>query len=137
MDPSNHEVLVKEFLQVAYLAPSLKHDESANRLFQMKKVLMHEVNKKQEKSMFRDPTDICCQCLDFLQKEIICKHLHGDSNNNSTAKITDDKDIEDTDNKSDNQKDYKNNDSYISTLSEEVLNYMKNIFGISTDSEKQ
>ncbi|CAG8775615.1 18681_t:CDS:2, partial [Racocetra persica] len=54
-----YELLMQEFSQVAYLSPSIKQNELAKKLLEMKK-----------------PTDICCQYFDFLQTGILCKHLH-------------------------------------------------------------
>ncbi|CAG8674198.1 20653_t:CDS:2 [Cetraspora pellucida] len=92
MDPSNHKILMQEFHQVAYLEPSQKHNESAKRLLQMKKVIKHEIKQTTENiyvyiesknipqliymtCVYRKLTEICCQCFDFLQKGIACKHL--------------------------------------------------------------
>ncbi|CAG8735582.1 11052_t:CDS:1, partial [Cetraspora pellucida] len=92
MDPSNCKILMQEFHQVAYLEPSQKRDESAKRLLQMKKVIKHEIEQTTGNiyihiesenipqliymtCVYRKPTEICCQCFDFLQKGIACKHL--------------------------------------------------------------
>ncbi|CAG8799479.1 18168_t:CDS:2, partial [Gigaspora rosea] len=58
--PSDCKILMQEFPQVAYLEPSKKRDESANIY---------------TTCVYKKPTDICCQCLDFFQKGIVCKHL--------------------------------------------------------------
>ncbi|CAG8687195.1 24460_t:CDS:2, partial [Gigaspora rosea] len=92
MDPSDRKILQQEFSQIAYLAPSPKRDESAKRLLQMNKVINYEIEQTTGKvfvqvesettlhlvytiCVYGQPTEICCQCLDFLQKGIMCKHL--------------------------------------------------------------
>ncbi|CAG8739936.1 22348_t:CDS:1, partial [Racocetra persica] len=84
---------MQEFLQVAHLSPSTKRDESARRLLEMEKVIKYKVEEISGKiyvevesettpgfvyttCVYGQPTDICCQCFDFLQTGIICKHLH-------------------------------------------------------------
>ncbi|CAG8825949.1 40567_t:CDS:2, partial [Gigaspora margarita] len=132
MDSSDHKILAQKFSQIA------PND----------KVLMYEIEKKTGKiyvqvesettphliyttCVYRDPTNICCQCPDFLQKGIMCKHL-------CTAALYIDN-LHQQDQYAhlpemiDNQKDYKNNDNYTFSLSEEIFNYMKQILGISTD----
>ncbi|CAG8784299.1 2044_t:CDS:2 [Cetraspora pellucida] len=92
MNPSDRKILKQEFLQVAYLSPSIKHDESAKKLLDMNKVIKYEIKdstgniyvKVESETtpgliyttcVYGQPTNICCQCLDFLQKGIMCKHL--------------------------------------------------------------
>lgn len=91
MDPSTREILMREFPQIAYFAPSPNRDESAKSLFQMKKVIGYEIEKTGKlyvrvesettpqliytTCVYGQPTDICCQCPDFLQNGILCKHL--------------------------------------------------------------
>ncbi|CAG8550387.1 34428_t:CDS:2, partial [Racocetra persica] len=83
MNPSDCKILMQEFLQVAYLSPSTKRDESAKKLLEMKKVIKYEVEEISGKIYVEVesettpgfPTDICCQCFDFLQTGIIYKHL--------------------------------------------------------------
>ncbi|CAG8849645.1 28510_t:CDS:1, partial [Racocetra persica] len=77
---------------IAYLSPSIKCDKSAKRLFEMEKVIKHKIDEISGKiyveiesettsgfiyttCIYGQPTDICCQCFDFLQKDIMCKHL--------------------------------------------------------------
>jgi len=91
-DAATLEILAREFPQVAYLAPSPNRDESARRLLHMKKVVGYEVERATGKLLVRvesetmpgltymtcvhgKATDICCQCHDFLQTGIMCKHL--------------------------------------------------------------
>ncbi|CAG8740670.1 12003_t:CDS:2, partial [Racocetra persica] len=91
IDPSDRKLLMQEFSQVAYLSPSIKRNESAKKLLEMKKVIKFEITSEKiyvevkSKSSSRfiyticvygQPTDICCQCFDFLQTGILCKHLH-------------------------------------------------------------
>ncbi|CAG8461329.1 5758_t:CDS:2, partial [Scutellospora calospora] len=88
----DHKVLQQEFFKVAYLAPSLKRDESAKKLLQTKKVIKYEIEQITGKifvqvesettphlvyttCVYGQATDICCQCIDFLQRGIMCKHL--------------------------------------------------------------
>ncbi|CAG8752447.1 16312_t:CDS:2 [Racocetra persica] len=83
---------LEQFLQVAHLSPSTKYDESAKKLLEMEKVIKYEVEEISEKiyvevesettpgfvyttCVYGQPTDICCQCFDFFQMDIICKHL--------------------------------------------------------------
>ncbi|CAG8844870.1 10437_t:CDS:2, partial [Racocetra persica] len=40
-----HKILIQEFLQVAHLSPSTKHDESARNLLEMEKVIKHEIEE--------------------------------------------------------------------------------------------
>ncbi|CAG8839720.1 3201_t:CDS:1, partial [Racocetra persica] len=90
MDPSDHKLLMQEFSQVAYLSPSIKWNESAKKLLEMKKVIKFEITSKKiyvevesesfsrfiyTTCVYGQPKDICCQCFDFLQTGILCKHL--------------------------------------------------------------
>ncbi|CAG8544736.1 12616_t:CDS:2 [Cetraspora pellucida] len=84
---------MQEFSQVAYLSPSVKRDKLAKKLIDMNKIKKYEVEELSRNiyvevesetmpgviyttCVYGQPTDICCQCLDFLQRGIICKHLH-------------------------------------------------------------
>ncbi|CAG8796821.1 7308_t:CDS:2, partial [Racocetra persica] len=91
-DPYDRKILIQEFPQVAYLSPSVKRDESAWRILNMNKVIKYEVEESTGKiyvevksetmpglvyttCVYGQPTDIYCQCFDFLQRGIMCKHL--------------------------------------------------------------
>ncbi|CAG8680592.1 21807_t:CDS:1 [Cetraspora pellucida] len=84
---------MQKFSQVAYLFPSVKHDKLARKLIDMNKIAKYKVEKLSEKiyvevksetmpgliyttCVYGQPTDICCQCPDFLQSRVMCKHLH-------------------------------------------------------------
>ncbi|KAF0549284.1 hypothetical protein F8M41_025463 [Gigaspora margarita] len=163
MDSSDHKILAQEFSQVAYLAPSPKCNEFANRLLQMNKVLMYEIEKETGKiyvqvesettphliyttCMYRDPTNICCQCPDFLQKGIMRKHLHAAALYIDNLRQQDQhahlpemvfptyQEVQDIfQKKLEKGTDYKNNDNHTFFLSEEIFNYIKQILGIPTD----
>lgn len=92
IDPADRKILLQEFPQIAYLSPSAKRDESARRILNMNKIIKYEVEELTGKihvevesettpgfvyttCVYGQPTDICCQCFDFLQKGILCKHL--------------------------------------------------------------
>ncbi|CAG8732973.1 13971_t:CDS:2, partial [Cetraspora pellucida] len=92
MDPSDHKVIMQEFFQVAYLSLSVKRDKLARKLIDMNKIVKYEVEKLSGKiyvevesetmpgliyttCVYGQPTDICYQCLDFLQSGVMCKHL--------------------------------------------------------------
>ncbi|KAF0545894.1 hypothetical protein F8M41_001831 [Gigaspora margarita] len=94
MDSSDRKILAQEFSQVAYLAPSPKHDESADRLLQINKVLMYKIEKETGQ---------------------------GNSDDNSNKDVINNKDIKDTNNEIDNQKNYKNNDNHTFSPSEEIF----------------
>ncbi|RIB21373.1 hypothetical protein C2G38_2034437 [Gigaspora rosea] len=93
MDPLDRNILAQEFSHAAYLSPSTKRDKSAKRLLEIEKVIKYEVEELSGKiyvevesettsdfiyttCVYGQPTDICCQCFDFLQRGILCKHLH-------------------------------------------------------------
>ncbi|CAG8688784.1 6224_t:CDS:2, partial [Racocetra persica] len=65
IDPSDRKIIMQEFFQV---------DELSEKIY-------IEVESKTMSGLiyttcvYRQPTDICCQCFDFLQRETICKHL--------------------------------------------------------------
>ncbi|RIB14146.1 hypothetical protein C2G38_2144207 [Gigaspora rosea] len=153
MDQSDRKIIIQEFSQVAYLSPSEKRDNLARKLIDTNKIKKYEVDELSGKiyvevesetmpgliyttCIYGQPTDICCQCLDFLQRGIICKHLRAaalyiedlyDDNN-----ISDEGDIEDDIN--DKSKDIENEDndnsnSSISTSSNEILTYIGHILG--------
>jgi hypothetical protein len=92
MDNTTREILEREYPQVAYLSPSPNRDESAKRILRMNKVLGYEVEEMTGKVQVQvesettpdlvyitcvhgKATDIRCQCPDFLQNGILCKHL--------------------------------------------------------------
>ncbi|CAG8798402.1 19656_t:CDS:2 [Cetraspora pellucida] len=92
INPFDRKILKQEFLQVTYLSPSIKCDESTKKLLDMNKVIKYEIEDSTGNiyvevesettpeliyttCVYGQPTNICCQCLDFFQKGIICKHL--------------------------------------------------------------
>ncbi|CAG8575251.1 8032_t:CDS:2, partial [Cetraspora pellucida] len=162
-----HKILKQEFLQVVYLSPSIKYDESAKKLLDINKVIKYEIENVTRNiyvevkfkttseliyitCVYGQLTNICCQCLNFLQKRIMYKHLHAvalinynlcanesetpenslNDNDISDNDYNNDKNDKDINNESNNYDD--NDNSSTSTSSLETLNYVKHIFGINT-----
>ncbi|RIB09974.1 hypothetical protein C2G38_227063 [Gigaspora rosea] len=92
MDQSDRKIIMQEFSQVAYLSPSEKRDKLARKLIDTNKIKKYKVDELSGKiyvevesetipeliyttCVYGQPTDICYQCLDFLQRGIICKHF--------------------------------------------------------------
>ncbi|CAG8751882.1 17052_t:CDS:2, partial [Gigaspora rosea] len=67
MDPSDRKILMQEF-------PQHEIEQTTGNIYvQIKSETIPQLIYTT--CVYGKPTDICCQCLDFLQKGIACKHL--------------------------------------------------------------
>ncbi|CAG8607077.1 25984_t:CDS:2, partial [Racocetra persica] len=160
MNPSDHKILMQEFLQVAHLSPSTKHDESARRLLEMEKVIKYKVEEISRKIYVKVESETtpgfhlraAALYINKLRKQEPNKHLpkmifltYQEAQNIYHSQYDDKSEVlvgseneDDISNKSDEDTDNESNDhnindnSRITTSSKEIFNHIEHILGINS-----